>query len=656
MSETGILTDADRDHLVAHAVDGDWLDAHPGAAFSYDADTEFPEGLQWVRAREDASSTGLVFIWTQADGTAIWQLNPHTPPTDSTGRPMKYIGPRRPDAEGDAEVADAPGVLSYGIIADTGRRLHPVWLVEGTKQSRAAAAALAARPSGAGYATVIGIPGIDSWTRGVPVELFARFRGREVIVIPDADARTNARVYAASELLGKNVKGAGARSVRFVQLPVTGTEGLDDYLAGHPRERRGRELETLGEYAISAPAPVKPRAKTTNAPARAGADGTRRALLLTEPYWADGAIRPDYLARAAMEQYHLIQGVRSPVAMYSKQGVYLDDLSPLCTVVRLTLLDDQTPGRVQAVEDQCRSYAEVRGVVLPDGLMPEPLVNVRNGMVDLHTGQLLPHDPKYRSSIQLPIEYDPAATCPLYDEWIIDRAGPEQAAVIDAIGRQMIDPSAMPRFALMLVGPPRTAKSMLLKLLTEIAGPERTSSVALQQLHREHYSVNLYGKLLNSCADLPGADTDDLGVFKQLTGGDQIQANPKNKDMFGFRNTATLAFSSNEIPSLPEGGAAFARMIPVAFVKSFLGSEDMTLEARLLAEMSGIFNRFVRHPGTPPVPHPEVVETFRSGADRVARFVASVTVPCTTETALDADGRPPHLGLWTTPARPDQPR
>src|ERR1700688_4578439 len=40
------------------------------------------------------------------------------------------------------------------------------------------------------------------------------------------------------------------------------------------------------------------------------------------------------------------------------------------------------------------------------------LVNVENGLLDIWTGELIPHSPELRSTIRIPIRFDPEATCP----------------------------------------------------------------------------------------------------------------------------------------------------------------------------------------------------------------------------------------------------
>jgi putative DNA primase/helicase len=57
------------------------------------------------------------------------------------------------------------------------------------------------------------------------------------------------------------------------------------------------------------------------------------------------------------------------------------------------------------------------GKIAPDR-MPDPMLNCRNGMVDLASGALKPWGPEYPSTVQIPIEFDPKAKCPTYAAWL----------------------------------------------------------------------------------------------------------------------------------------------------------------------------------------------------------------------------------------------
>src|SRR5690606_17453600 len=106
--------------------------------------------------------------------------------------------------------------------------------------------------------------------------------------------------------------------------------------------------------------------------------------------------------------------------------------------------------------------------------------------------------------------------------------------------------------------------------------------------------ANLYGKMVNICADLSSAHLTDTSLFKQLTGADTVHANRKYGHQFEFTNTALFAFSANRIPTVNETSSAYLERIkPFSFPHSFAGRENPDLEAALMEELPGILVRLV---------------------------------------------------------------
>jgi putative DNA primase/helicase len=67
------------------------------------------------------------------------------------------------------------------------------------------------------------------------------------------------------------------------------------------------------------------------------------------------------------------------------------------------------------------SLAEIdaRIIVLPQDLDRDPwLLNVENGVLDLRTGELRPHRPAALLTKLAPVEFDPAAKCPLWMKFL----------------------------------------------------------------------------------------------------------------------------------------------------------------------------------------------------------------------------------------------
>ena len=125
----------------------------------------------------------------------------------------------------------------------------PVLVVEGTKQSLAALSWAPEEYSVYGMAGCRGLSKVD-------LEFAEE---RDVFIILDADAASNADVYEAGENLRTRFTDEGAR-VRFVRLPVDAEDkaGLDDYLASiKPEKRTQRFVRRIAEAAVR-PADRKP--------------------------------------------------------------------------------------------------------------------------------------------------------------------------------------------------------------------------------------------------------------------------------------------------------------------------------------------------------------------------------------------------------------
>ncbi|MCZ2824192.1 MULTISPECIES: AAA family ATPase [unclassified Modestobacter] len=115
-------------------------------------------------------------------------------------------------------------------------------VVEGVRQSLAAASHAPAEFS------VVGMNGCDGIHRGIADRL-TWAKGQRVWLVLDADHRTNDRVRGAVGRVADLLRAAGATSVRLVDLPGTGTDGLDDVLAATDPARRGPLLSELIERA-----------------------------------------------------------------------------------------------------------------------------------------------------------------------------------------------------------------------------------------------------------------------------------------------------------------------------------------------------------------------------------------------------------------------
>jgi putative DNA primase/helicase len=278
---------------------------------------------------------------------------------------------------------------------------------------------------------------------------------------------------------------------------------------------------------------------------------------------------------------------------------------------------------------------------LEDQLHPD-IINVRNGLLVWSRGKwrLRPHDPDLRTTIQLPVAFNPDAECPLYDEFLATSQPDEPTRdFLDEWSGYNLTSDYSHQKALMLGGSSGSGKSQYLLVLGALVGSRNISAVNLQSLGDNRFAAaGLYGKLANICADLSSHELSMTGIFKQLTGGDVVRAEKKHKDAFEFNNLAKLSFSANEIPATRDATSAFFdRWIIVRFPNKFRGTaaERKSIGRQIASnpdEMSGVLNRALR--GLSRLRRQGSFTTgramrraqaeFRREADMVALFVADI--------------------------------
>lgn len=248
-----------------------------------------------------------------------------------------------------------------------------------------------------------------------------------------------------------------------------------------------------------------------------------------------------------------------------------------------------------------RHLANYMGLIAPKlwDRPPTDTINVENGLVEVATGTLAPHSASYLTSVQLPIQFDVAATCPAIDQFVHETF-PEDAfdLAFELLALAMVpDPSIQK--VVLLLGSGGNGKSVFLRLMQRFIGPENYSTVPLQRLEDDRFSASrVHGKLANICADLPASDLQDSSMLKSITGGDHLTVERKYHDSYNLHPFCKLFFSANEPPRTPDASEGFfQRWVVVPFDRSFRNEDTEVpsgeLDARLQApeELSGALNR-----------------------------------------------------------------
>jgi putative DNA primase/helicase len=353
----------------------------------------------------------------------------------------------------------------------------------------------------------------------------------------------------------------------------------------------------------------------------------------------DAYFHPDWGLRAHKVVVEILESVPAAltpegrVALY-ENGVYRVDGSGFNAALARKLRNRYRPAHRKTAEEYAAALLHEQGLRLP-AHASEAMLNCRNGMVDLVTGELKEHHPSYLSTTQIPVEWDPGADCPRYEWWLEDvgmsDGAMSQVEALEELVSTMLDPSRTPSKAGFLFGPSRSGKSTFLRLAQAIAGAANCSAVTLHQLSENRFmAANVYGRMLNAAADLSADDVDDISMFKMLTGEDLIQADRKYGAQFAFTNRALFLFSANELPTVSETSNAYAeRIVPFRFGRSFAGREKPGIEEDMIAnELPGILRRWVaawqrraKRGGYASV-NDHVMTEFLTRSNRVAAWVA----------------------------------
>lgn len=207
------------------------------------------------------------------------------------------------------------------------------------------------------------------------------------------------------------------------------------------------------------------------------------------------------------------------------------------------------------------------------------LINFKNGVWDVEQQKLLPHDSKYLQTIQIPHEvkeFVPFTQTRLYNFFRKTKLPKEDVKMMLKYMAYCMTTDYGLKTFMMLVGQSNTGKSVLIRFVEGLVGVQNTSALSMHELNMRFYPAQLYGKLLNSCADNKTLPLNSIENLKKITGGDQIMHEKKGKEPFFFVPFCKLLFSFNQLPlQLEEKSNAFYKRMRVLFMNNelFLNNE-----------------------------------------------------------------------------------
>lgn len=217
----------------------------------------------------------------------------------------------------------------------------------------------------------------------------------------------------------------------------------------------------------------------------------------------------------------------------------------------------------------------LRGVILADGTpiaaeldefdQHQWLLNCKNCIVDLRTGETIEHDPKYMMMQQAPTDYIPSAFSPKWDKFLSEvMPDPEMQTYLQQITGYSMTGSIREQALFMHVGVGANGKSVYLDVLAKITSdycqsvPRTALLITTNDGHPTEIARMMGKRFLQVSETAPGRRLNEE-LVKSLTGGETINARFMNKDFFEFRPTGKIHYVTNNLPHVSSAESIWRR-------------------------------------------------------------------------------------------------
>lgn len=228
---------------------------------------------------------------------------------------------------------------------------------------------------------------------------------------------------------------------------------------------------------------------------------------------------------------------------------------------------------------------------------PSLLIPMANGLFCVDTRTLLKPTPLFFAMHGLPYAYDPDAPAPvrfhtfLRDVWADDEAS--KRLLQQWFGYCLLALTLYQKI-LMLVGPIRSGKGTIVRLLQSLLGKENTASPTLGSLAQPFGLAPLVGKLLAIVSDVRLSGRVDISTVVEnllrISGEDAVTIARKYLPDLTVTLHARLMLVTNEIPWFADASGAIAsRFLVLQTTRSFFDKEDVYLTDALIGELPAIF-------------------------------------------------------------------
>jgi P4 family phage/plasmid primase-like protien len=234
--------------------------------------------------------------------------------------------------------------------------------------------------------------------------------------------------------------------------------------------------------------------------------------------------------------------------------------------------------------------------VMPSELDADPwLLNVANGTVNFLTGELQPHQREDLITRIIPINYNPDAASPLWED-TLKQIFSDNSDLVCYIRRALgysATGSTQEMAAFFPQGAGFNGKSTLLGSIVDVLGPyaAQVDPAVFMLSKTEHPGpsepmADLYRVRFALCAEIEAGMRLSVGLVKRVTGGEELRHERKYEHGFNFKPEFKLWLMSNHEPIISDStNSIWGRIKKIPFSHSFSPEERIpNLRQRLVTE------------------------------------------------------------------------
>ncbi len=299
-------------------------------------------------------------------------------------------------------------------------------------------------------------------------------------------------------------------------------------------------------------------------------------------------------------EFHLWTGAHYQVLPLPDVRELLYRIGPTCSkaAVKKATVDNVVDAMRAAANLSHRSVPSVPAWIKREPGDPEPhaLIPLSNGLLRIDDQVMMPPTPRLFVPYSLPFDFPEVVAAP--QTWLrfLASVWPDDLESIECLQEWMgylLTADTSQQKALMIVGPKRSGKGTMGRVIVHLLGKGNVASPTLASLGQQFGLQVLIGKTAALVSDARLGGRADIAAIAEnvlrLTGEDEISVDRKFLTSFTARLLARLIVLGNEVPTFRDAAAALpSRFVILQTRRSFFGAEDHGLEAKLVAELPGI--------------------------------------------------------------------